>query len=303
MKMKDIIYDVSIVIVTYNSQWDALLSTIKSIINQIGIEFEIVIADDGSKDNKFKMVRQYFSDHNFTNYRLVENKINEGTVSNLMSGLRVAMGKYIKTISPGDLLYSKDTLQKWMVYMEQYNYDWTFSDATYYTKHDGNRLLVSVPAHPQNVAPYLKKNKDECRWSYIVLDDIAMGASMLCRRDIQITYCEKILGKVIYAEDNMWRMMMFDDILGGYYPEKTIYYEYGTGISTANNDVWNQRLMQDWLAADIIMFDESRKLDQFQRKMIQAVHNNKKGRLSKLMVKGKLKQFVYSKLKKRMTED
>ena len=293
--------DVSIIVVTYNSKWNDIKFTLDSLIQQLGITFEIVIADDGSEDSKYKLVEQYFQKKAFPNYKLVENTTNQGTVANLISGLNVASGQYVKTISPGDSLCDNEILSKWVSYMKKSACKWSFSDAFYYRRDNEEIVPVNEKAHPQNIMPYLKDNKKECRWNYVVLDDIAMGAAMLCEKELEIAYCKKILGKVKYAEDNIWRMMMFDGVVGGYYPNRTVYYEYGTGVSTANNSIWNQRLMNDWNAANNIMFDQTRELDDFQIEMIRAVQQKQKGYLSKLMIKGKLKQFIYSKIKKRMT--
>ena len=41
--------DISIIIVTYNSKWFELKATIKSVLMQKGINYEIIFADDGSK--------------------------------------------------------------------------------------------------------------------------------------------------------------------------------------------------------------------------------------------------------------
>lgn len=34
---------------------------------------------------------------------------------------------------------------------------------------------------------------------------------------------------------------MFDGIIGMYFPENAVFYEFGTGVSTKKSDVWSQR--------------------------------------------------------------
>ena len=51
--------DISIIIVTYNSKWFELKATIKSVLMQKGINYEIIFADDGSKIKWNEKIREY----------------------------------------------------------------------------------------------------------------------------------------------------------------------------------------------------------------------------------------------------
>lgn len=295
-------YDVSIIIISYNPQWSDLLSTLKSVISQIDISFEIIVADDGSKKNYEKEIIEFFEDNGIVDYTLVMNRKNQGTVCNLMSGLKVARGKYVKNIGPGDYLYSKTTLSRWIQYMEKEGMDWSFSEAVYYINDGEETKLVGVQAHPNDLTPYLNKNILESRWTYVVIGDLALGASMLFKTELQYTYCERLLNKVIYAEDYMARIMMFDGIESGYYPEKTIYYQYGTGVSTSSNKKWERLLKNDWKNADRIIEKSSfEDLDKFQRQMLKGIKwRNKK--FLKIFVHGEIKSVLYRKFKIRKTK-
>lgn len=249
-------YEITVLVCSYNPKISTLFFTLDSILNQKDIELEIIIADDGSKNNLASEIEQFFKNKKFKNWKMVCNKSNRGTVHNLYSGLLVASGEYIKIISPGDAIYGENTLRKWLDFTVNNNYIWTFSDAFHYYGNIKNMKIISVNAHPNNITPYLNRDERTCIWNYVVWDDIALGATILCKKDIQIFYTKKILDKVIYAEDNMWRIMMFDGIVGGYYPHNTMFYEYGTGISTNGSSIWNQRIMLDWNAATNIMLDK-----------------------------------------------
>ena len=48
-------YDVSIIVATYNPDLNKLMSTLLSIIIQKGIKFEIIVTDDGSQKDYFKV--------------------------------------------------------------------------------------------------------------------------------------------------------------------------------------------------------------------------------------------------------
>lgn len=291
-------YELSIVVLMYNTTIDRLRKTLKSALNQKNVKFEIVITDDGSKDNHEEEIREYFEFHNFKDFQLVLNEQNKGTVSNLLSALSVTCGEYIKLISPGDCLI--DVSRKWIDYMKESGCDWSFADSIYYQNIRGDDLNVSQMAHPQILTPYRKGNKDICRWNYVVLGDITLGAAVMGSANIMKKYT-KILSDngVVYAEDNMWRLMMFDGIVGGYLQENAVLYEYGTGISTSGSDVWSQRISQDWVKTDEIM-RKHKHLTDFQAKMLKYMGSDIPI-IEKIMTKGKIAYYLKSKIFTRMT--
>ena len=54
--------EVSIIVATYNADWQKLMMTINSIIIQSGVKFEIIFADDGSKIKWNDKIRRYLPD-------------------------------------------------------------------------------------------------------------------------------------------------------------------------------------------------------------------------------------------------
>ena len=174
--------------------------------------------------------------------------------------------------------------------MENNSLQWSFSDVIPFKHIDGVIVPVKVDAHPRNISVYKKGSDNDVRWQYFVLSDLAIGAAMVCLRDLELKYVEELLNKVIYAEDNIWRSMMFDGVVGKFYDTYTVLYEYGTGISTSNSSVWSERLKNDWKNNDKILADRNN-LDKFQLKMWKAY--NTKGKIKKLFIKGKLKNSLF----------
>lgn len=298
---KNFKYEVTVIICSYNPRKDAMFFTLDSVVNQKNIRLEIIICDDGSIDNLYIDIENYFAKKHFHDWRMICNKINQGTVQNFYSGIKESMGYYIKALSPGDALKGDEVLRTWVDYNSKHELQWSFSDAIYYKESFKNMKLISAHAHPNNLRPYLARDTEQCRWNYVVLDDIAMGATMLCETEVEKKYVERILGKVKYAEDNVWRLMMFDGIVGGYYPKETVWYEYGTGISTGGNQVWIDRLEKDWKAANIIMLERN-EFDDFQKIMIEGLENKRKNIFNKLLIKGKLYDYLARKFFARKTK-
>ena len=284
-------FEVTILILTYNSSWKSLKRTIESVLSQENVCFQIVIADDGSKEDYMQKAEEYFKLNNFKFYVLVKNKENAGTVKNTISGLKQSKGRYTKLISPGDRLLKKDTLKKWVDFVD--GHEWSFSDAIYCDVYEN---VITKKSFPQNTDIYIKGSDLDKRWNYVVVGDIALGAATIGKTDLILNYCERLSnGGVKLAEDNIWRLMMFDGLVGQYYPEKTIIYEYGSGISTCKNSKMKVKLKEDWKNTNKIMNAS----DEFQEKMVSAISATG---LKKVFVRGKLKYKFFSMIKKRMAD-
>ena len=292
--------EASVLVLTYNPDPEKLLWTIDSIIKQQGVDFEIVIADDGSKKKDFQSLRKYFDSKDFKSYTIVENKVNQGTVKNYYSGLLKCRGKYIKAISPGDMFVNEHMLRKLIDCLEKQKLDFVFTDVISYRKVAGKISPVKTKAHPNNKKAYWNGTLNDRRWQYLVLEDIAVGAAMLSKREITKKYIEEILGKVIYAEDNIWRIMFFDGVPGNCAPFESVYYEYGDGVSSTTESKWERLLTDDWNAATKIML-ERKTDDPFQKKLkrnLKIVYGDND--LRKMFVKGflanKLRSKEYTKI-------
>lgn len=296
-------YEVSVIIVTYNPVWEKLIATLKSIIIQRNILLQVVISDDGSRENYFRELKDYFDKISFQNYIMISNSENQGTVINVLRGVQAATGKYVKTISPGDCLTDENVLSSWVEELVIKNIDWSFSDAIYYKIEKGNIDIVQEKAYPANIRPYVRNKTEKCRWNYCVLDDIALGAAIMVKKQVIEKYLRRIVGKVRYAEDNIWRLMMFDGLIGSYFPHPAVYYELGSGISTCGNDLWGKRLEEDWNAATEEMVSGVWKNDVFQMKANCALKKLKsKNRLHHIFVNGKIGMYLLKKFAWRKTK-
>ncbi|WP_286064947.1 glycosyltransferase family 2 protein [Faecalibaculum rodentium] len=233
-------YDVTVLILTYKPSLESLLLTLKSCIEQVGITKEVIIADDGSEYFPRQKIVDLFKKYGFADYRLVENSKNSGTVLNISSGLNLATGKYVKMISPGDYFVGTNVLSDWVTDIIKRGSKLSYSKAIYYNL---KKDIVSHRMHPQQ--NYLGKPIDSII-KYLIQDDIVLGATTLVCRSVLMKYISEISGKVIYAEDNIYRMMLFDGLDISYYPKNTIYYEYGEGVSTSQSEIWAKRLDNDW---------------------------------------------------------
>lgn len=106
--------DLSIVIVNYNTK-DLLKQTIESVINNTkGIEYEIWVVDNSSKDGSVEMVQEEFK-----NVKLIASKENLGFPKGNNVAIRKATGRYILLLN-SDTKVIGDNLQNCVSYMDQH---------------------------------------------------------------------------------------------------------------------------------------------------------------------------------------
>lgn len=109
---------VSVVVAAYNHQ-DYVQETIKSIIAQTYQNIELIIIDDGSKDNTWQKIQELKDScqKRFSNF-IAETKQNEGTAKTLNKLLAKAKGKYIYFIASDDISYPK-AIEKELDFLEK----------------------------------------------------------------------------------------------------------------------------------------------------------------------------------------
>lgn len=281
-------FQVSVIIATYNPDWIKLKRTLLSVLLQKKLSFEIVVVDDGSRENFREDIELLFQQYKFDTYKIIDNPQNQGTVMNVLSGVKVAVGKYIKLISPGDLLYSDRTLYEFAEFMEKTMSKISFGRAIYYNFDEHSKLNV-IRHHSNPSAPSMYKlgtSINTEKFHYLVKDDLVLGAATLVERCLLNKYLELISGKVIYAEDNCYRLMIADGNRISFFENIIIFYEYGYGVSTNGKSEWAERLKNDWKATDKLICTRLNTDYIFNKKLklyFEANNNKKKRWLKRLL--------------------
>ena len=236
-------FNISVLVCSYNPNYEKMIETLNSIILQINIKFQIVVADDGSKEDYFDNIEKFFREKSFNDYKLVKNDKNQGTVLNVISGVMVCDGEYIKPISPGDFLHNENVLFDWYNYSKNKNYGLVGSNYVCYNYDKNNKFqVISNLANPQ----VIYKNTENLTRAYVLFDNIFLGAATLVKKELLVKYLDLMKNKVIYAEDNVYRIMAFCNEKVGFYNKETIFYEFGTGVSTSSNIEWKNKIRNDW---------------------------------------------------------
>lgn len=147
----------SIVIPTYNRS-DFIANTLHSVLNQTFTAFEVIVVDDGSKDNTPDIVKQ-FTDARVS-YFFKENG-ERGLARNY--GLRHAQGEYVLFLDSDDLLHSTHLATLHAAIHEQGRPN--FIATKFDFDRNGQRSasdLASVPAGRYGLDFFLKGNALAC---------------------------------------------------------------------------------------------------------------------------------------------
>ena len=133
-------YDLSIIVLSYNSDFEKLINTIASVMMQRNVKIQLIISDDCSDDNHFEKLHFLFSALDYDCYVLLESNVNTGQVGSIKRALQFAKGKYVKYLAPGDYLYSINTASIMISSLERNNASLCFGHAIYYRHHNDLRI-------------------------------------------------------------------------------------------------------------------------------------------------------------------
>lgn len=235
----------TVLVITYNSDLYRTCLTLQSAVDQEFDDFEIVIADDGSRENHFPQIRAFFEKNGFTRYKLVENPKNQGTVKNLLSGLAQTEGRYVKFISAGDALYDKHTLQKVYQFMERNHCSCCFGLIWGYQA-DGSRRVRRTPyVHPFDIKAYRQKDWDRITKDLVLYSDNVCGASICYEKEFAQEYMERIQKDVRYEEDIFQVLAAVEGKPLQLYDAYMIWYEIGTGMTTKKKSGFEELIRKD----------------------------------------------------------
>ena len=110
---------VSIILPVYNSE-DYIERCVESILNQTYKDFEIIIINDGSKDNSQEIIDRYKEEYPDT-IVAIEQK-NKGVARTRNYGIQIANGKYIMFIDNDDFM-DKDYVETYVKNIEEDDLD------------------------------------------------------------------------------------------------------------------------------------------------------------------------------------
>lgn len=113
-------YDLSIISPVYNEEGSLrkFIEQIYNYVDPLGIQFEIILIDDCSRDNSWLVMNEIVKNHK--NVTIIQHKENKGHVVALESGFRAAKGEWYLTLD-SDLQHPPSLIPKlWQLRMKSY---------------------------------------------------------------------------------------------------------------------------------------------------------------------------------------
>ncbi len=221
---------VSVFVLIYNGSWERVRATLNSVIMQKGIDFEVIVMDDCSKVNHSDRIKDFFSRHNFSNYRLIVHEKNLGTVATCLEAAQESKAEYTRGLGQGDMFFDEYALRDSYNYMVKTDAEVMVSQAVCYYAFSNPIEIFENHRYPQNIKAY--NDPDELRESYLLHDDRVSGATVMFRREVFAAYMQEAVSEGMkYIEDFMIRCMVFDKRRIKFLDRDVIFYECGAGIS------------------------------------------------------------------------
>ena len=266
--------EVSVIVANYNPRWKQLKKTLVSILKQIDISFEIVIADDGSEYDHFDKIEDLFANHNYNKYKFVKSKENCGTCMNIYRGLCKSSGRYVKIISPGDYIFNNQVLRKWGDIMKRHSMKICFGNIECYSYTEkGKPKAIKMIRRPINIKIYSKhaySNKGIIL-NYLFLKDVPFGCCFMTETNLLTDYLKRMLNYIKYAEDMTYKAMLADGERIYYYDEPVVWYEYGSGISTSGNKIWSDIIAKERMQVNRYLMKHNNQKGLFKLRFILAL--------------------------------
>lgn len=118
---------ISIITASYNYQ-DYIKETIESVINQTYKDWELIVVDDGSKDNSIDVIKSYCEKDSRIKLFTHENNENRGLVETLKLGAEKASSEWLAFLESDDMWCENYLEEKVKLIYEYPNVEFFFND-------------------------------------------------------------------------------------------------------------------------------------------------------------------------------
>ncbi|AIU87872.1 glycosyltransferase family 2 protein [Pectobacterium versatile] len=289
---------VSVAVISFNSS-STILETLDSILAQsYGSEnIELIISDDGSKDNTIDVINLWLKNNEFffKRVKLIANSINSGVPKNCNLAWKAASCDWIKTIAGDDILLSNCLELNMNEVNKKPDVAVIFSLMDGFSVNNLNDKILKISYPPKYQQKILLSSANE-QLKYLRYGDIsgAPTAFINNKKLVEINYADE---RMQLIEDlPMWYNFVRSGHKLHFFPEKTVLYRMdGDSITNSKSRLINVNFINDLMKVDtyIINHDLSYK-DSFLKfrkylwprgaLFIARTFNNKYGAVAKIML-------------------
>ena len=236
---------VSIVIITYNNE-KYIEDCIKSVINQTYKNLEIIIVNDGSKDNTSDIINRYIKIDSRIKY--IDRKENKGTMYTRKEGYNNSNGKYIFFLDSDDWI-ENNAIEKMYSNLKKNKVDIVKCN---FKKYINNKFLSINNQTKENIV-LEKKNFEPILYDYIYKTIYCNSmCGQLVKKELLIDI-NKVEDKAIYGEDIQNNLYLFEKIKSIEFLNEELYI-YRCNNTSITNKV-NQRKIDDLLKTFRKLYD------------------------------------------------
>lgn len=139
---------VSIIIPVYNVE-KYLDRCLKSILSNTYKNIEIILVNDGSKDNSQNIINEYVK--KYSDFIIAKEQENKGPAEARNLGLQIATGEYIMFIDSDDFV-ENDYIEKYLEPLSSDDYDLVIGG---YYKSNDDKILYTVPLQDEPWSRYM----------------------------------------------------------------------------------------------------------------------------------------------------
>jgi glycosyltransferase involved in cell wall biosynthesis len=237
---KDFFPKISVVVCCYNSNLLKIEATIKSIVRQKNVDFEIIIADDGSEDNHCSQIHSFLMSFSGLHFFEIYSEKNQGTIKNLLNSLPFCNGEIIKPIGPGDFLYDETCLLK---------------ASLVFAKNSDVGIVYGKTASFDNDGRILRRSPPTDKFSFFskkifvrnvgIYHDNLCGASLFYRKTVFLSSLLFLSDFALLTEDLSLPLLVLNGGKVASMKGYSVWYESGTGVTGARANPLRNRVIKD----------------------------------------------------------
>lgn len=245
----------SVIIPAYNAS-KFIRDTLDSVRNQTFHDYEIIVVNDGSKDNTLETVKAFFREFPDLNYKIIDQE-NRGIGGARNSGIKESHGKFVAFLDADDSWYN-EKLERVKEFIDNnanvdlvcHNENWVENGRIYkkaiYGPHRTYWELLFKGNCISTSATVVKRSKllgaglfsEDMDFNGVEDYELWLRLSKICK----IEYLNEILGEYhIHGESETSKIAIHNrnwiNVLEYHFdlwPNKTIYYKYMMRIGRAN---------------------------------------------------------------------
>jgi glycosyltransferase involved in cell wall biosynthesis len=176
----------SIIVITYNSS-KYVLDTLESCKRQSYKNIELIISDDCSTDDTFKICQQWLNENDkfFKKTKLIKADSNLGTTNNCRRGLEASSGEWVKLIAGDDILFDNaiESVYNFCINSKNNKLACILSMEIRFSLIDDKSTYFPAPGNMDLLHPFFKGSAF-IQFQFLLLGKFISGASMYYKSSV-----------------------------------------------------------------------------------------------------------------------